>query len=82
MRIVMTQLTVKNKVHDLEGIANLLQQPLDVLLDKTQRWTERHLATVAILAPFGTPPGPLVFFVGGACAEASQAFSTCSVTTG
>jgi hypothetical protein len=34
--IVMPQLAVKNKVHHLEGLTNLLQQPLDVLLDKTQ----------------------------------------------
>ena len=36
-RIVMTQLTIKNKVHHLKRIANLLQQPLDVLLDETKR---------------------------------------------
>src|SRR4029434_10431568 len=34
--IVMPQLPVKKKVHDLEGLTNLLQQPLDVLMDKTQ----------------------------------------------
>jgi len=34
--IVRTQLTVKNKVHHLKGITNLLQQPLNVLLEKTQ----------------------------------------------
>src|SRR4029450_2779623 len=54
--IVMPQLTVKNKVHHLEGVSNLLQQALDVLLDKTERWAELHLPTVAILTPFGTPP--------------------------
>ena len=80
--IVMAQFTIKNKVHDLESITNLLQQALHVLLDKTQRWVERHLPTVAILAPFGRPRGPLDFFVDCACAAASQAFSTCSVTTG
>jgi hypothetical protein len=31
----MPQLTVKNEVHHLAGLTNLLQQPLDVLLDKT-----------------------------------------------
>ena len=35
-RIVMTEFTIENKVHHLEGLTNLLQQPLDVLLDKTQ----------------------------------------------
>jgi hypothetical protein len=34
-RIVMTQLTIKNKVHHLASVANLLQQAFDVLLDKT-----------------------------------------------
>ena len=38
--IVMAQLTIKKKVHDLESITNLLQQALNVLLDKTQRWAE------------------------------------------
>src|SRR3954447_10097119 len=57
--IVMAQLTIKKKVYDLESITNLLQQALNVLLDKTQRWAESHLPTVAILAPLGTPPLPL-----------------------
>ena len=52
-RIVMTELTIENKVHDLEGIADLLEQPLDMLLDETKRWAQFHLAPVAILAPFG-----------------------------
>jgi len=51
----MPQLTVKDKIHHLAGIANVLQQPLDVVLNKTQRRAESHLATIAILAPFGTP---------------------------
>src|SRR5215475_3107530 len=54
--IIMAQLTVKNKVHYLAGITNLLQQALDVLLEKTERRTERHVPTIAILAPWGTPP--------------------------
>jgi hypothetical protein len=49
----MTEFTIENKVHDLEGIADLLEQPLDMLLDETKRWTQVHLAPVAILAPFG-----------------------------
>ena len=52
-RIMMAQFTIKNKVCHLERIANLLQQPLDVLLDETQRRAQLHLSTVAILAPFG-----------------------------
>ena len=52
-RIMMAQLTIKKKVYYLERIANLLQQPLNVLLDETQRRAELHLSTVAILAPFG-----------------------------
>src|SRR5215831_7048448 len=56
--IVRTQLTIKNKVHDLASVTNLLQQALDVLLDKTERWAELHLPTVAILAPWGTSPLP------------------------
>src|ERR671915_1446034 len=55
--IIVTQLTVKDKIDHVEGIANLLQQPLDVQLNKPQRWAEVHLATIAILAPFGTPAG-------------------------
>src|SRR5207302_10331234 len=39
----------------VESLANLLQQPLDVCLDKTQRRTEGHLATMTILAAFGAP---------------------------
>ena len=50
-RIVMTEFTIENKVHDLEGIADLLEQPLDMLLDETKRWAQFHLARVAILAP-------------------------------
>src|SRR5262245_61877870 len=56
--IVMPKLTVNNAVHHLAGLTKLLQQPLDGLLDKSQRWAESHLSTVAILAPFGTPPWP------------------------
>src|SRR5262245_50034691 len=52
--IMMTQLTVKNTVHHLASVTNLLQQALDVRLDKTERWAELHLPTVAILAPCGT----------------------------
>ena len=44
--IIVTQLTVKDKIDHVEGIANLLQQPLDVTLNKTQRWAEVHLATI------------------------------------
>src|SRR4029453_12191555 len=51
-RIVMTELTIEKKVPDLEGIADLLKQPLDMLLDETKRWTQFHLATFTILAPF------------------------------
>src|SRR2546430_13398864 len=51
-RIVMTEFPIENKVHDLEGLADLLEQPLDMLLDETKRWTQFHLATVTILAPF------------------------------
>ena len=54
-RIIMPELTIKDKRDDLEGLANLLQQPLDVCLDKTQRRTESHLATMTILAAFGAP---------------------------
>src|SRR5215831_15299055 len=57
-RIVMTQLTIKNTVHHFAGSANLFQQPLDVRLDETKRRTDLHLATVAILAPFGPSPLP------------------------
>src|SRR5215510_9511227 len=57
--IIMTQLTVKNKVHYLASVTNLLQQALDVLLEKTERWAELHVPTVAILAPWGTSPLPL-----------------------
>ena len=39
------------KVHDLEGIADLREQPLDMLLDETKRRAQFHRATVAILAP-------------------------------
>src|SRR5205823_395562 len=56
--IIMAQLTIKKKVHDLASITNLLQQALNVLLEKTQRWAESHLPTVAMLAPLGTPPLP------------------------
>jgi hypothetical protein len=52
--IIVPQLTVKDKIDHIEGIANLLQQPLDVQLNKPQRWAEVYLATIAILAPFGT----------------------------
>ena len=54
-RIIMPELTINDKIEDLDGLANLLQQPLDVCLDKTQRRTERHLATMTILAAFGAP---------------------------
>src|SRR5215510_5836320 len=63
-RIVMTQLTIKNKVHHLQGIANLFQHPLDVLLDETKCRTDLHLATVAILAPFGPSPLPTALLLG------------------
>ena len=35
--IVMTQLTVKNTIHHLEGLTNLLQPSLDVFLDGCDR---------------------------------------------
>src|SRR5215472_19033983 len=57
--IMMTQLTIKNKVHHLASVTYLLQQALDVLLAKTERWAELHVPTVAILAPWGTSPLPL-----------------------
>ena len=44
--IVMTWLTIKNKVHDLESVTNLLQQALDVLLDKTERWADLSLRNI------------------------------------
>ena len=50
-RIVMTEFTIENKVHDLEGIADLLEQPLDMLLDETKRRAQFYLTAVAILAP-------------------------------
>src|SRR5687767_10697755 len=53
--IMITQLTVKDKIDDLEGIFNLRQQLLDLFLYKTKRWAEVYLATIAVLAPFGTP---------------------------
>ena len=51
--IVMTEFPIEQKVHDLEGIADLREQSLDMLLDETKRWAQFHRATVAILAPFG-----------------------------
>jgi hypothetical protein len=54
-RIVMPKRTITDKRDDLEGLANLLQQPLDVCVDTTPRRTEGHLATMTILAAFGAP---------------------------
>src|SRR4030095_9489622 len=51
-RIVMTAFTIEKKVHDFEGIADLLEQPLNMLVDETKRRAQFSLATVAILAPF------------------------------
>src|SRR5215510_7118911 len=50
--IVMTEFPIEQKVHDLDGIADLLEQPLNMLLDETQRRAQFYLATVAILAPW------------------------------
>ena len=50
--IVMTEFTIEQKVHDLTGIADLLEQPLDMHLDETKRRAQGYLATVAILAPW------------------------------
>ena len=49
--IVMTAFPIAQKVHDREGIADLREQPLDMLLDATKRRAQCHRATVAILAP-------------------------------
>src|SRR5215831_1349556 len=49
--IVMPEFPIEQKVHDLEGRADLLEHPLDLLLDETQRRAQFYLATVAILAP-------------------------------
>jgi hypothetical protein len=49
--IVMPKFTIEQKVHDLEGIADLLEQPLDMCLDETQRRAQFYRATVAILEP-------------------------------
>src|SRR5437763_13637611 len=51
--IVMTEFPIEQKVHDLEGIADLREQSLDMLLDETKRRAQFHGATVAILAPLG-----------------------------
>jgi hypothetical protein len=53
--IVMTQLTVKENIPHLAGLSNVLQHPPDVGLHQTKRRAAFHLATMTILAPFGTP---------------------------
>src|SRR5688572_6329557 len=63
--IVIAQFTIKKKVHYLQGITNLCEHPLDMLLDETQRRTESHLPTVAILAPFGPSPLPTALLLWG-----------------
>src|ERR671911_2549 len=54
-RIIVTKLTIKDKIDHAERIANLLQHLLHVRLNKTKRRAELYLATITILAPFGTP---------------------------
>ena len=73
--IVMTKFPIAKKVHDLEGITELLQHPLDMLLDATKRWAQFHLATVTISAPLrpsSAAPGLLLGWLvnqrlGGLC---------------
>ena len=50
--IVMTELTIAQKGHDLAGLADLLEPPLDRLLDDTKRRAQCYLATMAMLAPW------------------------------
>ena len=49
--IVMTEFPIEQKVHDPEGSADLLEQPLDMPLDEPKRQAQFHRATVAILVP-------------------------------
>jgi hypothetical protein len=64
-RIVMTELPIEQQVHDLEGLADLREPPLDMLVDETKRWTQFPRATVTILAPFRPSSSATGLLLGG-----------------
>ena len=80
--IVMTEFAIEQKVHDLEGIADLLEPPFVMLLDETKRRAQFYLATIAILAPWRPSSSATGLCLGWLCPNASAGFSTCSVMTG